>query len=204
MMETTLPSPKTFPVARIGGAAFVLGNLLFLVNKIDEMSRHFFNRPMADVISGEDRLLIAFGQVLLITGYIGFLKTYPPAGRFARLTFRLFAWGGIVTAVGHTSFMDGSLEILFALVLLGMLLMLSGLILFGISNLRAPVIARWKWLPLLTGLMGFTGFFLFSGEEITATFLAFRTLFALGLVGMGLGLWLEKKSSKYASISIER
>ena len=33
---------------------------------------------------------------------------------------------------------------------------------------------------------------LFSGEEINAVFLFFRTLFALGLVGMGLGLFLEK------------
>jgi hypothetical protein len=40
--------------------------------------------------------------------------------------------------------------------------------------------------------MGFVGFFLFGGEEITATFLFFRTLFALGLIGLGLILWLEK------------
>jgi hypothetical protein len=40
--------------------------------------------------------------------------------------------------------------------------------------------------------MGFVGFFFFSGEEITAVFLLFRTLFALGLVGLGLALWLEK------------
>jgi len=92
-METTLQSPKTFPVARIGWTAFVLGNMLFLVNKLDEMSRHFLNRPIADVIPGEDRLLIAFGQVLLIRGYIRFLKTYVPAGKFARMTLRLFAWG---------------------------------------------------------------------------------------------------------------
>jgi hypothetical protein len=40
--------------------------------------------------------------------------------------------------------------------------------------------------------MGFIGFFLFSGQEITAVFLFFRTLFALGLIGLGLTLWLEK------------
>ena len=194
-METTIRSPKTLPLRRIAGAAFVLGNLLFLVNKIDEMSRHFFNRPMADVISGEERLLIACGQVLLITGYVGFIKTYAPAGKFARITFRLFVWGGMVTAIGHISFMDGSPELLFALVLLGMLLMIPGLILFGISNLRVPVIAHGQWLPLLTGLMGFTGFFLFGGEEITAIFLTFRTLFAVGLAGMGVGLWLETKQA---------
>ena len=40
--------------------------------------------------------------------------------------------------------------------------------------------------------MGFIGFFLFSGEVVTATFLFFRSLFALGLIGMGLILWLGK------------
>lgn len=191
-METNLPFPRTFPYSRLAGAAFALGNLLFLGNKVNEMSRLFFGKFMPDLISGEDRLLITFGQLLLIAGYIGFLQTYAPSGKFARITFRLFAWGGMLTAVGHTAFMDGMPELLFAFVLLGMLLMLPGLIGFGVSNLRAPVISRWKWLPLFTGLMGFAGFFLFSGEQITATFLAFRTLFALGLVGMGVGLMMGR------------
>ncbi len=65
------------------------------------------------------------------------------------------------------------------------------MILFGVANLRKPILTRWQWLPLATGLMGFIGFFLFSGEEITAVFLVFRTLFALGLFGLGLIMWLE-------------
>ena len=194
-METTFQSPRTLPIHRIGGAAFMLGNLLFVANKIDEMSRLFFGRYMADVISGDDRLLIVFGQVLLIAGYMGFRKTYLPTEKFARIPFNLFVLGGMIVAVGHTSFMNGMPEVfenLFILILLGMALMVPGLILFGISNLRKPVIARWKWLPLFTGLMGFTGFFLFSGEEITPIFLTFRTLFALGLIGLGFTMWLEK------------
>ena len=43
-METTLYSPNTLPVHRIGGAAFMLGNILFLANKFDEMSRLFLHR----------------------------------------------------------------------------------------------------------------------------------------------------------------
>ena len=187
-METTLSPSKTIPFARISGAAFVLGNLLFLLNKVDEMSRHFLNHPIPDLISGEDRLLIAFGQLLLITGYVGFLKAYSPAGKFACITFWMFAWGGVITAVGHTTFMNGMPEPLFALVLLGMLNLILGLILFGIGNLRFPVLAHWKWLPLFTGIMGFIGFFLFSGEDPGAVFLLFRTLFALGLIGMGVNL----------------
>jgi hypothetical protein len=77
-------------------------------------------------------------------------------------------------------------------VIIGLLVLLIGLIWFGILNLRLPILGRWRWLPLATGLMGFIGFFLFSGQEITAVFLFFRTLFALGLIGLGLTLWLEK------------
>ena len=73
-----------------------------------------------------------------------------------------------------------------------MLVLLIGLIWLGILNLRQPVLGRWRWLPLATGLMGFLGFVVFGGQEITAVFLLFRTLFALGLMGLGLALWLEK------------
>ena len=83
-------------------------------------------------------------------------------------------------------------ENLFLLVLIGLLLLLTGLIWFGILNLRHPMLDRWQWLPLATGLVGFIGFVLLSGEEITAVFLFLRTLFALGLIGLGLTLWLEK------------
>jgi hypothetical protein len=95
-------------------------------------------------------------------------------------------------AVSHVSFMPILPFDLFIFVIVGLAVMLLGLILFGIANLRQPVLARWQWLPLATGLMGFIGFFLFSGEEITAAFLFFRTLFALGLIGLGLTLGLKK------------
>ena len=48
----------------------MLGNVLFLVNKLDEMSRLFLSRPMPDVISGRDGLLIVIGQVALIIGHV--------------------------------------------------------------------------------------------------------------------------------------
>ncbi len=49
-----------------GGLAFVLGNVLFVVNKLDEMSRLFLSRPMPDLISGQNPGLILLGQVALI------------------------------------------------------------------------------------------------------------------------------------------
>lgn len=180
-------------IGRWGGLAFVFGNVLFVVNKLDEMSRLFLGRPMPDVISGKNPGLILLGQVALIIGYVAYYQFYSQrVGRLGKYALRLFSGGGIVLAVGHVSFMSALADPLFLLVLIGLLFLLIGLIWFGILNLRQPMLNRWQWLPLATGLMGFIGFFLFSGEEITAIFLFFRTLFALGLIGLGLTLWLEK------------
>jgi hypothetical protein len=183
-------------IYRWGGLAFAIGNVLFVVNKLDEMSRLFLSRPMPDVISGQNLGMIFLGQVALIIGYLTYYQYYASrVSRPGKYALRLFAGGGIVLAVGHVSFMSAflpSAEPLFLLVVIGLLLLLIGLIWFGILNLRRPVLRFWRWLPLFTGLMGFIGFILFSGQQITATFLFFRTLFALGLIGLGLILLLEK------------
>jgi hypothetical protein len=187
-----------------GGLALVLGNALFLVNKLDEMSRLFLGRTIPDVISGQDLGLILLGQVALVAGYLAYYRFYAQReGRLGKYALRLFAGGGIVLAVGHVSFMSALADYLpasllpvfessFLLVLIGMLFLLVGLIWFGILNLRQPILNPWQWLPLSTGLMGFMAFFVFRGMEITATFLFLRTLFALGLMGLGLKLGLEK------------
>ena len=182
-----------------GGAAFVIGNLLFIMNKLDEMSRLFLGRRIPDAISGQDAALILFGQVALVIGYVAYYRFYVQrVGRWGSYALRLFSGGGIVLTLGHLGFIsavDRTLpfaELLFVFVLIGMLLLLSGLIWHGVLNIRQPVLSGWTWLPLFTGLMGFVGFVLFSGEEITATFLFFRTLFALGLIGLGVTLWREK------------
>jgi len=184
---------------QLAGTAFMLGNLLFFANKLDEMSRLFFSKRIPDVISGQDILLVLLGQAALIIGYITFFRLYSQRlERFGKNSLRLLCSGGIILALGHISFMEVAsipekiLEPFFILVLIGNAALVAGLILFGISNLRQPVLERWRWLPLATGITGFIGFFLFGGEEIISIFLLFRTLFALGLIGLGLTLWLEK------------
>lgn len=184
---------------QLGGIAFIVGNLLFLANKVDEMSRLFLGRWMPDLISGQNAALILLGQVPLIIGYVAYYQCYAPRlGRAGRNALRLFSGGGILLALGHGSFISVMVnrlpftESLFLFVLIGLLCLLIGLLWFGILNLRRPLLTHCAWLPLATGLMGFIGFFLFSGEEIIAIFLLFRTLFALGLIGLGFILALEK------------
>lgn len=189
------PHRKSYQLA---GIALILGNLLFFVNKLDEMSRLFLSKWIPDVISGEDILLILIGQGALIIGYIAFLRLYSQrAGRFGKNSLRLLCSGGILLALGHISFMTVPgipvevMEPFFLLVLIGNAALLIGLILFGVANLRHPIIDRWRYLPLATGVMGFIGFFIFGGENITPVFLLFRTMFALGLIGLGLTIHLE-------------
>lgn len=180
-------------VSQWGGAAFMLGSLLFLANKFNEMSQHFLSRWIPDVISGDDIWLVVVGQVAFIIGYVGFWQLYSErVGRWGKNALRLLCGGGIVLAVGHVAFMNLLPFDLFLLVIIGLMLMIIGLIWFGILNWRQPVLAHWQWLPLATGLMGFIGFFLFSGAGKEAVFLIFRTLFALGLLWIGLTMWLEK------------
>jgi hypothetical protein len=168
------------------------------------MSRLFLSRPMRDMISGQNPVIILLGQIALVIGYIGYYQFYAlRTSRAGKYALRLIASGGILLAIGHIVFISTLgkyipftllqyAENLFLFVIIGLMLLLIGLMWFGILNLRRPVIRYWKWLPLATGLMGFIGFFLFSGEQINATFLFFRTLFALGLIGIGLILWLEQ------------
>ena len=51
-------------ISQVGSLAFVFGNILFIANKLDEMSRLFLSRPMPDVISGQNPLLLGLGLAL--------------------------------------------------------------------------------------------------------------------------------------------
>ena len=84
-------------VQRWGGAAFVVGNLLFILNKLNEMSRLFLGREIPDVISGETVLIIVMGQVMLIIGFGAQYWVYSKrAGRFGKIALALYCAGGVL------------------------------------------------------------------------------------------------------------
>jgi len=84
----------------------------------------------------------------------------------------------------------------FMLIILGALALLLGPILFGIAALRKEVLPRnWEVLPLLTGLMGFAWLFFSTNDtdQLTFSFMFFRTLFALGWMLLGYVLWSDSR-----------
>lgn len=175
---------------RWGGAAFALGNLLFLLNKLDDMARLFFGIVVEDIVSSESVALVVVGQVLLAIGYVALYRFHAPrASRAGRASLRLFTGGGLALTVGHVTFLRRFVEAVpfgesvFVLVLAGLLTSLVGLIGFGASRLRSR-----DWLPLATGVVGLVAFLGVRGPVVTPTFLALRTVFALGLIALGVVL----------------
>lgn len=56
---------------RWSGAALILGSVLFIVNKFDDMSQVYLNRSFPDVITGQSMAVIALGQIALVLGFAG-------------------------------------------------------------------------------------------------------------------------------------
>jgi hypothetical protein len=180
-------------VNRWGGSALVAGSLLFILNKFNDMSRVFLNRPIPDLLEGDDIFLITLGQVLLVIGLLGCFFAYARrTNRPGKLGLFLLLSGGIFLALGHAAFTPlVKDEWVFVLVIIGGFLMIVGLTLFGAVNLRSHALQYWQPLPLLTGLLGIAAFFLFNDSMNPFIFLSLRTLFGIGLVLMGVILWLD-------------
>ncbi len=66
MKPLSLSDKKMF--YRVGGVAFMIGNLLFVLNKLDDMSRLFLSRPIPDLISGQNPVIIIFGKIAILRG----------------------------------------------------------------------------------------------------------------------------------------
>lgn len=181
---------------RLGGAALILGSVLFIVNKFNDMSSTFLNRPFPDVITGQSVYLLALGQIALVVGFSSLYMLYArQTTRAGQVGLGLLAGGSVLLALGHIVFTPlAPTEFLFLFVILGVFGMVIGLILFGVVNLRRPALAHWQALPLICGLLGAAGFFLSGGSNNPFLFLTLRTLFGASLVLLGVVMLLDKAS----------
>jgi uncharacterized membrane protein HdeD (DUF308 family) len=189
-----------FPIQtnRWSGAALIAGSMLFIVNKFDDMSQVYLNRPFPDLITGQSIAVIALGQIALVLGFWGCYLLYAKRTNLAgKIGLVVLVSGAVLLAIGHISFTplvpeDSSF---FLLVILGVLLMVLGLMVFGTVNLRTKALQYWQPLPLVTGLLGFLAFVVFGNNQTPEVFLLLRTLFGVGLVVLGLIMWQDSRQS---------
>jgi hypothetical protein len=176
-------------VGRWGGLALMFGALMFSLTK----ARGY--------VDPDDSLLLYFMLVGFAAWLVGLAALYV---RYASLSGKLgkaglgmtFA-GMVLLTVGHIfTFLFPFLYLttgtdLFLLVVVGVLALILGPFLFGIAALRMDVLPRrWRFLPLVTALIGIVWIFNSSDDgSLTFGFMFFRTLFALGWLLMGYVLW---------------
>src|SRR5262245_54041054 len=130
-MESTIMDKLN--LTRLSGIALAFGSALFIINKFNDMSRAWLDRPIPDVIDGQNFVIVMFGQLLLVIGFLGYYFAYADRlNRAGKLGLGTLAGGTIALAIGHLVFTPlVQQEELFFLVIVGVLLMILGLVLFG-------------------------------------------------------------------------
>jgi drug/metabolite transporter (DMT)-like permease len=187
---------SSIQVNRWSGASLIVGSLLFIVNKFDDMSQVYLNRPFPDLITGQNIAMIALGQLALVLGFWGCYLLYVKRTNLAgKIGLIILVSGAVLLAFGHLSFTPVVPEDspFFLLVILGVLLMVVGLAIFGAVNLRTKALQYWQPLPLVTGVLGFVAFVVFGNNQTPEVFLLLRTLFGVGLVVLGLVMWQDSR-----------
>ena len=92
---------SSIQVNRWSGAAFILGSVLFIVNKFDSMSQVYLNRPFPDLIAGQSIAVIALGQIALVFGCWGCYLLYAERAHLAgRIGLVVFVSGAVLLALG--------------------------------------------------------------------------------------------------------
>ena len=169
----------------------MLGALIFSLTKV------------RGTVDPNDSLLGYFmvaGFTLWLVGVAALYSRYGlVSGRLGKTGLGTAVVGVLLLAVAHPLAFMTDVDLFgvdpFMLVALGALALIFGPLLFGIAALRREVLPRyWRVLPLFTGLIGFTWFF-FTNEtgQLTFPFMFFRTLFAIGWMGLGYVLWSDRR-----------
>lgn len=170
---------------RWGAVALMLGAGMFALTKV---------RHVVDPTDAALPLLMAAGMLLFAVGVATYYAVYGArAGRLGRSGIALALLSIPIIAVGHIGFLtpqQGEENDLFLFVIIGVLLLLTGTLTFGVACLRNNILGHWRALPLLTALAGIIWLAIDDGR-LGLRFHVPRTLFALGWILLGLVLWRE-------------
>ena len=172
-----------------GGSAMLLGVIIFLGSRF----RHHLD-PSDRFLD----VLVLVGFATWLAGLVALRAQYRdrvgPVGA-AGLAMLL---GGLASiAIGHlVMFVLGVGGAWFMAILAGMLLLMVGLLCFGASAVRRPVLPRWRATPLVAGVVGVL-WMLFANDSRPVegnleAFLAMRTAFGVTWIPLGLILLTDR------------
>jgi hypothetical protein len=174
--------------AMLGGALWVIGNVIHASKPQGCIAAECALRPMRDTGALED-ILMLLSLMLFVVGAAGLLVLARRLGRFGRMGNT----GVVIGAVGvvvlviagliQALFFGGDFPLMPGFVIPGVLALIVGFVLLGIAILRAGVLPRWGALLFIVGALAMLGF----NEQ------NWRTLLAIPLgvawVAVGYVLW---------------
>jgi len=135
-------------------------------------------------------VLIGFGVFGLPARYRE--KTEP----LTRITLYVASVGALAATIGFGLSSMG-VEIMWAAFMIGMILHLIGMTVFGFANITRPILPMIRWLPILTGLLPFLMIYseqmqFNSGQTDGADWIAFVCLLGAGVVWLIMGVFINR------------
>ena len=179
---------------RLSGWALMLAGATFMLGFALGGQETSFSDPLGGqdaFVEYSQLVLIPLSMALLTVGMLGMRSRYgAQVGRFGRFSLVLGAIGGAIGFVGGIGLgllLDG--DGWWITTMLGLLLVLVGMLLFGIAAVRNRPLPRWNALPLITGslfLLIPIATLITGSDELSVPVLAtIFLLIAAGFVALG-------------------
>jgi hypothetical protein len=179
---------------RLSGWALMLAGATFMLGFAIGGQETSFSDPLGGrdaFIEYSQLVLVPLAMASFTVGMLGMRSRYgAQVGRFGRVSLLVGAVGGaigFVAAIGLFLLVDG--DGWWITWMFGMLLVLVGLLLFGIAAVRKRPLPRWNALPLITGslflLVPAAGLITGSDELSVPVLATIFLLIAAGFVAIG-------------------
>ncbi len=178
---------------RLSGWALMLAGATFMLGFAIGGAETSFGDPL-----GGDDAFYEYSQLVLVplamasftVGMLGMRTRYrAQVGGFGSISLLVGAVGGAIGFIGAIVLFIAQEDMGWMVWVVGMLLLLVGLLLFGIAAVRKRPLPRWKALPLITGslflLIPIAGLITGSDELSVPVLASIFLLIAAGFVALG-------------------